>query len=145
MPSQVVLNASAIGGLVQTANSGNVRVPASGLITVSSLDAPSLLAAGATYVSQASRSVNVITPDAGAVGTIVASTTLANGTLTIAAQPNFGRLCSVRVDPGTSAITGGNVAFTYTANDGTTVVDNISAIGGGTTIISTNTSRGVMH
>jgi predicted transcriptional regulator len=54
-------------------------------------------------------------------------------------------LASVRIDPGTSAITSGNVAVSYIANTGVTVVDNISAIGGGTTVQSTNLTYGAVH
>src|SRR5579864_788359 len=144
MTQQVQMNASAIGGLIQTQFSGNQRVPASGVITVDSRDAAALLAAGANYVRKGAGSASFTAPIVGAVGQIVASTTLANGTLTIANDPDVGRQCSVRIATGTSTVTAGNVAFTYVANDGQATVDNFSAIGVGTTILSTNTSKGVL-
>jgi hypothetical protein len=141
----VKMNASAIGGTIQTQFSGNVTVPVDGIITVDQRDAIDLLRAGAVFYQASTRYSYVGAPAAGAAGKFVASTAFANGTLTIAAQPDVPRLASIRVDPGTSAITAGNVAVSYIGNDGQTITDNVSAVTGATTVVSTNTSRGVVH
>lgn len=138
---QVKMNAGNIGGLLQLPYSGNTPVPADGIVTVDSRDAPDLLRMGANYVSVATRSQYIAAPILGAVGQIVASTAFSNGTKTIANQPDRTRLSSVRVDPGTLAITAGNVAVNYVATDGTTQIDNISAITAASTIVSTNLSK----
>ena len=54
------------------------------------------------------------------------------------------RQLSVRIDPGTAPITAGNVALTYVANDGTTQVDNLSAIAAATLAFSQLSSKGVV-
>lgn len=141
--STVQLNAASIGGLIQTGHSGNIQVPADGIITVDSRDAATLLAAGASYIRASTKQQVITTPIAGAVGQFVASVAFANGTATIANQPDVPRLGSVRVDPGTSAITAGNVAVTYIAIDGTTQVDNLSAITAASTVASQNVSKGI--
>jgi hypothetical protein len=141
--STVQLNALAIGGLIQTARSGNIQVPADGLITVDTRDAASLLAAGASYIRASTRQQNINLPIAGAVGQYVASVAFANGTATIANQPDVPRLASVRIDAGTSAITAGNVAVSYIAIDGTTQVDNLSAITAASSVASQNVTKGI--
>lgn len=143
--STVKMNASAIGGLIQTAFSGNIQVPTDGVVTVDSRDAITLLTKGATYINAVTRSARISAPIAGAVGQIMASAAATNGTKTIANQPDVARLCSVRIDPGTTAITAGNVAVTYLAVDGSTQVDNLSAVTGVTTISSQNLSKGMVH
>lgn len=143
--STVQMNAASIGGLIQLPFTGNVTVPANGIITVDSRDAIDLLRDGATYVKARTIRQSLGAPIAGVVGQLVASAAFANGTLSIANQPDIPRLASLRIDPGTSAITAGNVAVNYLANDGTTVTDNFSAIGPGTAVQSTNLSRGIVH
>jgi hypothetical protein len=141
----VQMNASAIGGTLQLPYSGTVVVPANGIITVDSRDVPPLLTAGAKYISSKVTSQDLGIVLAGAAGAFVASVAFANGTLTIAAQPDVSRLASVRIDPGTTALTAGNVAVNYLANDGTTLTDNFSAVTPASTVASANTSRGVAH
>lgn len=144
MPN-ISMYAGSIGGTLNLANSGTVVVPASGIISVDSRDAVDLLRLGATYMIQKTRSTYFGAPAVGAAAKFVASASFAAGTLAIAAQPDVPRLASVRIDPGTSAITSGNVAVNYVANTGATVTDNFSAIGGGTTIQSTNLTYGAIH
>jgi hypothetical protein len=141
----VKMNAAAIGGTIQLAFSGSVTVPADGLITVDQRDAIDLLRAGATYITAQTRRDYVGIPIAGAVGQFVASAAFGNGTLTIAAQPDVPRLASVRVWPGTSPISAGNIAVNYIGNDGLTITDNFSAIGVASAAVSSNLSRGLVH
>ena len=143
--TQVQMNASAIGGTLQLPNTGTINVPANGVITVDSRDVAPLLAAGAKYTGSKVTSQDLGVPIAGAVGQFVASVAFANGTLTIANQPDVPRLASVRIDPGTTALTGGNVAVNYIANDGTTITDNFTGITPASTVASVNTSRGVVE
>lgn len=141
--STVKLNASAIGGMIQLSQTGNVVVPADGIITVDVRDAPALLANGATYINSTARRTAITAPRAASAGRLVASTALSNGTKSIANQPDVPRQGILVVDPGTSAISAGNVAVAYVANDGTTTTDNISAITPASTIASTTTSKGI--
>jgi hypothetical protein len=120
------MNVSALGGpmfLAYTNNGGQVVPGADGTATVDTRDVPALLAAGAVYVNQATAWQPITAPLAATAGRIVASTTLANGTLTIAHQPDVPRQASLIVAQGSVAISGGAVALAYTANDGTAQVD----------------------
>jgi hypothetical protein len=142
---QVNMNASAIGGTLQLPFSGVVQVPTNGLITVDSRDVTILLRQGALYANSSTRTGTYNGPIAGAAGQLVTSTSFANGTLSIANQPDFPRAAFVRIWPGTVDVTGGQVAVSYIANDGTTQVDNISGIGPATVAISVNLSKGIVH
>jgi hypothetical protein len=85
------------------------------------------------------------TPAVAAVGAIVTSVALANGALTIAANPDAMRQVFMRVDPGTTAITAGVCTVTYAANDGTAAqVDVLSLATALSTILSTNLSKGAL-
>lgn len=142
--AQIQLNASNIGGTIMTANSGPIVVPANGVITVDSRDAASLLAAGAFYLNSRTNFYTTGAARAASAGRIVSSVALANGTLAIANQPDFPRQLNLRVDPGTTALTAGNVAITYIANDGGVQVDNLSVVAPATAAFSQNTSKGVV-
>jgi hypothetical protein len=85
------------------------------------------------------------TPAAASAGGIVNSVALANGALTIAANPDAMRQVFMRVDPGTTAITAGVCTVTYAANDGTAAqVDVLSLATALSTILSTNLSKGAL-
>ena len=86
----VTLDASALGGVIIGGGAGaNKAVGTSGRISVSPNDAPSYIRAGAKYVSILQRSQTLLgAPAAASAGRIVASTALANGTLSIANQPD---------------------------------------------------------
>lgn len=146
MVTTVTLDASDIGGVIfPGGNAARINVPANGRISVPSYDARFYIAAGAKYVN--SRSINQdlpAAPRAGSAGRIVASTALANGTLSIANQPDVPRQLAARVDTGTSSITAGNLALTYLANDGTTQVDNLSLVAPATTLLTQTTTKGVV-
>lgn len=143
--TQIRMNAAAIGGTLQLPFSGIVQVPSDGMVTVDSRDATTLLRQGASYVTAASRWSTYVGPIAGAAGQLVASTSFANGTLSIANQPDFPRQASVRIWPGTVAITAGQVVVNYIGNDGNTINDTVSAVTGATTAVSINLSKGIVH
>lgn len=141
----VTLDAGDLGGVIQLPWTGSVRVPANGRVSVDQRDVPVALALGMNYVRTQSRFQAIAgTPNAAVAGQIVASTALANGTLTIANQPDVPRMCAVRVDPGTTAITAGNLAFAYVANDGATHTDNISLAAAASTAVTTSFTYGVV-
>lgn len=146
MVAQVKMSAFGLGGGVIQGLSGQYAVPADGIITVPATDISSLLALGCQFVNQVV-DWQPITPAplAATAGRIVASTSLANGTVAIAHQPDIPRQCGLRIDPGTSAITAGVTALAYTANDGTTQTDSFSLVTAASTPFTTNTSKGVMH
>lgn len=142
----VTLDAVPIGGVIIPGGSvPRIAVPANGRITVPTQEAPLYIAAGAKYVSNNARSQTLsAAPRAASAGQIVASTALANGTLSIANQPDVPRQLAVRFDTGTSAVTGGNLALTYVANDGQTTVENISAVAPASTLLTVTTSKGAV-
>src|ERR1700735_1205119 len=113
---QVTMNAAGVGGVIQTAGSGVIQVPANGLITVGAGDVPDLLKIGCTYVNSRNVVQTVANARAATAARIVTSTSLANGTLTVANQPDVPRQLAVQTIAGTVAISAGNVAVNYTAN-----------------------------
>lgn len=143
MAITVKMNAIAIGGTINTAFSGQISVPADGIISVDSRDAPSLLAAGATYIVARTAFYTSTAVMTATVGRLVASASLANGALAIANQPDVMRQGRWIIQAGTSAITAGTVATTYVANDGSTTTDNQSLITAASGITTAFTSKGV--
>lgn len=140
-----LLGSSLGGGIIQTEYSGNVTPGPDNTVTVDTRDVPSMLRLGASYVNQMNRWQPISAARAGSAGRIVASATLANGTLAIANQPDVGRVCNVRVDPSTLAITAGVIALNYTANDGTTQTDTLPLSVALSTLLTQPTSKGVLH
>lgn len=143
--ASVKMSFASVGGTIFLPFTGPVTVPSDGIITVDQRDAIDVLRMGGMYIQTQVKSQYSGAPAAGAAGTFVASTALSNGTLTVAAQPDAPRLASIRIDPGTVAVSAGNVAVNYIGNDGQTITDNVSAVTAASTIVSTNTSRGVVH
>ena len=129
----VRMNVSALGGpmfLAYTNNGGQVVPGSDGTVIVDTRDVPTLLAAGAVYVNQVARWQTISPgPLAATAGRIVASTTLANGTLTIAHQPDLPRQIAAVAAFGSVAITGGQLVLSYPANDGTAQVDTYALTG----------------
>jgi len=140
----VRMNVSAIGGLIQLPYTGSIVPAADGTAIVDSRDAPVLLAAGATYMTVVTRRQAATAPLAATAGRLVASTALSNGALSVANQPDVPRQGVLRVSPGTSAITAGQIAIPYLANDGTSQTDVVSLVMPGTTVVSTITSKGIL-
>lgn len=146
MTGTVALDASAVGGVIIPGGSApRIPVPANGRITVPTFDAPLYIAAGARYVNSNSRSTELgAAPAAATAGRIVASVALSNGTLTIANQPDVPRQLATRVDTGTTAITGGNLALTYVGNDGQATVDNLSLVAPASSLLTVTTTKGAI-
>lgn len=134
-----------IGGTISLSYTGKIVTPADGVVTVDVRDAPALLAAGANFIYTTTRRSTFTTPVAATAGRLVASTSLANGTLSVANQPDVPRQGVLVVNPGTSAITAGTASIPYIANDGSNQTDSISLVMPGTTVVSTLTSKGIMH
>lgn len=129
MPYNVQIAApSGIGGLIQGAW-GNYQPSSDGSYTVDSRDVAPLLTQGFNYVrTQQAAYTLPLAPPAAVIGGVVSSGALSNGTLAVTTQPTVMRPVNVEIGTGTTAITAGNVAVTYVANDGTTQTDNISAV-----------------
>jgi len=125
-------------------NNGTYMVAADGTVSVDSRDVSALLAAGATYVAAKTgyygqtQAVLVAT-----VGKLVASTSLVNGALTIANQPDVMRQGAVITYAGTSAITGGSISVPYIANDGTLTTDVLSLVTAASGNATLFTSKGI--
>lgn len=142
MPN-VQLAGNGFGGVVQ-GNYGNYQAASDGSFTVDSRDAPSLLARGMGYVKQSNRAYTLpLAPAAAAVGGVVASGALSNGTVAVTTQPTAMRPVNVEVGTGTTAITAGNVAVTYIGNDGASGTDNFSAVCSASASTTQGLSRGV--
>lgn len=142
------LNVSGLGGplfLAYTNNGNAVQPAADGTLVVDSRDVPSLLTVGASYINQVNRQATVSAPLAATAGRIVSSTTLANGTLSIANQPDVPRRVAAVLAHGSTAVTGGALTLSYLANDGTNQADAfaLSAISASTGITYTS-SKGVL-
>jgi len=146
MTGTITLDATAIGGTIYPGGSAaRIPVPANGRVTVTADIVVPLIVAGAKYVGSNARSQAILgAPRAASAGRIVASTALANGTLSIANQPDVPRQLSVRFDTGTSAVTGGNLALRYVGNDGVDTTENISAVAPASTLLTVTTSKGVV-
>lgn len=141
------------GGVIQTANSGNVFVKSDGTVQVDARDVTELQRAG--FQIAAVRHANYTTPGApGAASATaaVASVAISAGasvaagqTLTVAAQPVVPRQIQAVIDPGTLAITGGNLVLTYLGNDGQTHIDSLPLTTALSTLLTVTSTYGVEH
>ena len=133
-------------GAFQGPNSGSVAENSDGTFSIDPRD--TIYAFGAGYVP-ARTEVRFHTSSAPAVasaGLCFASASLANGTLAVAANVDVMRQVQALVFPGTTAITAGNLALTYDANDGTVAqVDNLSLITALSTTLTLTASKGVLR
>lgn len=136
------------GGSIQTDNSGVVFVKSDGTVSVSPLDVNTLAKLGFKIAAVTHRVYTTPCPPGVASATVtVASVSVSAGstTLTIAAQPIVPRQLQAVIDPGTLAITAGNLVLTYTGNDGQTHVDTLSLVTAVSTLVTVATSFGVEH
>lgn len=144
MSSVQLAPTSGIGGLIQ-GGFGNYLPASDGSYTVDSRDAPPLLAAGFGYVKQLSQSYTLpAAPLAAAIGAVVASGALSNGSVAITANPDVMRPVNVEVGTGTTAITAGSMAVTYVGNDGQSGTDIISLVCPLSSAVTHQLSRGVL-
>jgi hypothetical protein len=134
-----------LGGQI-VGNYGTYVAGADGTANVDSRDISALLAAGAELlVAQVFNYGMTPVVVAAAAGKFVGSTSLANGTLSVAAQPDVPRQGAVVVAAGTSAVTGGTISIPYLANDGTSQVDVFSLAAPASGTATTFTSKGIVH
>lgn len=142
--STVLLAGGGFGGLIQGAY-GNYTQASDGTFTVDTRDAPALLTLGMIYVQKTTTQYTTpIAPAAAAIGGVVSSGALSNGTVAVTTQPTIMRPVNVEIGAGTSAITAGSVAVTYIGNDGLSTTDTFSTVlaaNGGSTL---STSKGVI-
>jgi hypothetical protein len=141
----VKLNISAIGGMIQTQFSGNVAQASDGTVVVDVRDVPDLLRIGAVYINNRTGSQTFgLAPRQASAARIVSSASLANGTLTVANQPDVPRRLTITVWPGTAPISGGTIAFPYTANDGAAQTDSFALAMAASVASTFSTSKGVL-
>lgn len=141
--SQVQLAGNGFGGVVY-GNFGTYQAASDGTFTVDARDAPALLTQGMNYIrTQNAYYLTPLAPPAAAVGGVVASGALSNGTVAVGTQPTIMRPVNVEVGTGTGAITAGSVAITYTGNDGVVGTDTFSLVCPLSTAITQGLSRGV--
>lgn len=146
MATTVQMAGNNIGGIIQ-GNYGTYQQASDGTFTVDTRDVPTLLALGASYISKRSASYTTpLAPAAASATAYIASTTMSNGTVAIAAQPDVMRpaqlVITALASPGPSA---GSVAIAYTGNDGVATTDTFSAVTVGVTPVTFQTSKGVAH
>lgn len=122
---------------------GPVQPNTDGSVTIDTRDLPDAMRGGFVPVYTQVRSKYYSAPAAASATGIVNNVTTTNVALTIADQPDVGRQLQIVTAPGSPGITAGNLALTYTANDGTTQVDNFSLIGAATT--TPKSSKGCLH
>lgn len=140
----VQMAGNGFGGLLQ-GNYGTYTAAADGTFTVDTRDAPSMLALGMTYINKVvSMHGLLIAPAAAAVGHIVASGALSNGTVAVSAQPDVGRPVTVEVGTGTAAISAGTAVISYVGNDGQTDTDTFSLACAASTAVTQFLSRGAL-
>src|SRR5215813_2508332 len=114
-----VLVIAAVGvtasGAFQGPNSGSVLAGSDGTFAIDPRDMAFALGAGYVPVRRQSHSFAqmVSAPRTATVGRIVASVALTNTSLTIANQPESMSRVTLRVDPGTTAITAVALTVTY--------------------------------
>jgi hypothetical protein len=147
MSQLIKMAGNGVAGTVQ-GNFGTYTAASDGSYTIDSRDVPAMLLAGMTYLNQGSFSYYApIAPAAASATAYIASTTLSNGALTFANQPDVLRQAQLVVtqfaSPGPSA---GTLALTYYANDGSTQVDTFNLNNANVTSPYTaQTSKGVAH
>lgn len=142
MPT-VQLAGNGFGGVVQ-GNFGTYQAAADGSFTVDARDVPSLLTRGMAYVKQTSRAFALpLAPAAASVGGLLASGALSNASVSVTAQPDTMRPVNFEWGTGTTAITAGQAAITYTGNDGVVGTDIIPLATALSTANTVALSRGV--
>lgn len=107
---------------------GTYVVQSDGTVTVDTRDAASYIADGASYLTNRQGNYNTFptAPLVAAVGQIVASGSLSNGTISISNQPDVMRQVYLSWNNGTAPISAGNAAVTYVANDGESHTENVN-------------------
>lgn len=140
------LAGNSVGGVVQ-GNYGTYQAGSDGVFTVDTRDVPAMLLIGMSYLRNAGGVYTLPkAPVAASAGHIAASAAMSNGAIAIANQPDVARAVNVILGNGSPAITAGNVAVTYKAQDGGTYTDNFApanlvGLNGSTTV---PLSRGVL-
>lgn len=143
--ANVQMAGNGFGGVVQ-GNYGTYQAASDGTFTVDTRDAPTMLALGMTYVGKVGGGYTFpLAPAAAAAGHIVASGALSNGSVAVSNQPDVARQVSVVVGAGTTAITAGTVAVTYTGNDGQSATDTLQLACAASGTVTQFLSRGVVN
>ena len=128
-------------------NSGLVAVNSDGTFSIDPRDLGDALRNGYTTVyNDTKQSTFALAPLVATVGKFVNSTTLANGTLSVAAQPDVPRGANVVVAPGSPGVTAGTLTVVYVANDGSNPqTDVVSLVGNPNSLPFTSPlSKGVL-
>lgn len=140
----VQLAGNGFGGVVQ-GNFGTYTAASDGTFTVDTRDAPPLIARGMAYTQHQNTSHTLpLAPLAAGVGAIVSSGALSNGTVAVTAQPDWMRPVNVEVGTGTTAITAGTIAVTYTGNDGVVTTDTLNLACALSSAVTQSLSKGVI-
>jgi hypothetical protein len=143
--SLVQLAGNGFGGVIY-GNFGTYTMSADGTFTVDTRDVPSLLATGMSYITPMTALYSTpVPPLAAAVGGVVASTALSNGTLAVGTQTDVMRPVNVEVGTGTLPITAGTATITYRGNDGLVGTDTFSLACPLSASVTQTLSRGVVN
>lgn len=149
------LNPTGAPTLAQLPISGQVAAGSDGAFTIDIRDLPEAQRAGFSVVFNAIMQANFVggTTAALALGPLAAnanaqfsSAAASNGSIAIAAQPDYPRQVQWVFFPGTSLTSAGTLSLFYNANDGTVLqTDNFSLITAASTNISGQATKGVAH
>jgi len=142
--SLVRLAGNGFGGIVE-GNFGIYQAASDGTFTVDTRDAPSCLQIGMNYISITNlQYAPPIPPAAAAVGGVVSSGALSNGTIAVSTQPTVMRPVTFEVGTGTGAITAGTATIVYVGNDGQIDTDVLSLVCSASSSVTQYLSRGVV-
>lgn len=142
----IKMSGGTLGGVIQ-GSYGTYQADSAGLFDVDVRDAPTMLTLGALYVRKQTVNYNVpIAPAAASATAFIASTTLSDGDITFANQPDVVRPASLVLgqiaSPGPSA---GSISIIYDANDGSLTTDSFSLSDASIADATLATSKGVAH
>ncbi len=145
MSVKMSIGAASLGSVIQ-GNWGNYQIASDGTFTADTRDVSALLSLGCVYVNAQTRSYGQTPAVATATaGKFIASTSLATGAFSIAAQPDVPRQGQLVLGATSPALSAGTVTLIYTANDGSTQTDTFSAVVGLTATATAFTSKGLVH
>lgn len=143
MAATVLVQAPAGTGSINAAQTGAVYTPdANGQFLCDPLDIRFLVLNGFRICGNKTYWYSIV-PAAANVNAQFSSAALSNGTMAIAAQPDCMRPVKFIAFATSPAITAGLLTLTYTANDGSTIVDTFSLVCALNSSINGTTSRGV--
>ena len=145
MTTQKMVSVSGVVAGYDGPFTGSVDPNSDGSVTIDIRDVPAAIGGGLMPAFDRLFHYGNAIPAAASTSLVVHSSTLANGSLTISAQPDVARQLQAVVTPGTTGITAGELILEYVANDGTTTTDSLDLSEVGTTTTTLRSTKGALH